>query len=142
MLVKPAAVVTNYTQKMVDQGFLEFNWVPDWYELTPPEGQGFEDEQSPSPPLKVEKPRPKPVKVLDPKKAGKSGGEDVEMAEVEEARLKRTIKRTEKARSSSKMRMRTTTMRSLRPSLRVLRRGALQHGLWVAGGRACPRGRC
>ena len=98
MLIKPAAVVTNYTQKMVDRGFLEFDWVPDQYELTPPEGQGFEEEPSPSPPPKVEKPRLKPVKVSDSKKAGKSGGEDVEMAEVEEARLKRTIKRTEKAR--------------------------------------------
>ena len=98
MLIKPAAVVTNYAQKMVDRGFLEFDWVQDRYELTPPEGQGFEEEPSPSPPPKVEKPRPKPVKVSDPKKAGKSGGEDVEMAEVEEARPKRTIKRTEKAR--------------------------------------------
>ena len=98
MLIKPAAVVTNYAQKMVDQGFLEFEWVPDRYELTPPKGQGFEEEPSPSPPLKVEKPRPKPVKVSDSKKAGKSGGEDVEMVEVEEARPKRTIKRTEKAR--------------------------------------------
>ena len=98
MLIKPAAVVTNYTQKMVDRGFLEFDWVPDRYELTPPEGQEFEEEPSPSPPPKVEKPRPKPVKVSDSKKAGKSGGEDVEMAEVEEARPKRTIKRTEKAR--------------------------------------------
>ena len=98
MLIKLAAVVTNYTQKMVDRGFLEFDWVPDRYELTPPEGQGFEEEPSPSPPLKVEKPCPKPVKVSDSKKAGKLGGEDVEMAEVEEARLKRMIKRTEKAR--------------------------------------------
>ena len=98
MLIKPAAVVTNYTQKMVDWGFLKFDWVPDWYELTPPKGQGFKEEPSPSPPPKVEKPRPKPVKVSDPKKAGKLGGEDVEMAEVEEARPKRTIKRTEKAR--------------------------------------------
>ena len=98
MLIKPAAVVTNYTQKMVDRGFLEFDWVPERYELTPPEGQEFEEEPSPSPPPKVEKPRPKLVKVSDPKKAGKSGGEDVEMAEVEEARPKRTIKRTEKAR--------------------------------------------
>ena len=98
MLIKPAAVVTNYAQKMVDRGFLEFDWVPDRYELTPPEGQEFEEEPSPSPPPKVEKPRPKPVKVSDSKKAGKSGGGDVEMAEVEEARPKRTIKRTEKAR--------------------------------------------
>ena len=98
MLIKPAAVVTNYTQKMVDWGFLEFDWVPERYELTPPEGQEFEEEPSPSPPPKVEKPRPKPVKVSDSKKAGKSGGEDVEMAEVKEARPKRTIKRTEKAR--------------------------------------------
>ena len=60
MLIKPAAVVTNYTQKMVDRGFLEFDWVPECYELTPPEGQEFEDERSPSPPLKAEKPCPKP----------------------------------------------------------------------------------
>ena len=98
MLIKPAAVVTNYTQKMVDRGFLEFDWVLDRYELTPPEGQGFEEEPLPSPPPKVEKPCLKPVKVSDSKKAGKSGGEDVEMAEVEEARPKRTIKRTKKAK--------------------------------------------
>ena len=98
MLIKLVAVVTNYTQKMVDRGFLEFDWVPERYELTPPEGQEFEEEPSPSPPPKVEKPRPKPMKVSATKKAGKSGGEDVEMAEVEEARPKRTIKRTEKAR--------------------------------------------
>ena len=98
MLIKLAAVVTNYTQKMVDRGFLKFDWVPDRYELTPPKGQGFKEELSPSPPLKVEKLHPKPVKVSDSKKAGKSGGEDVEMAEVEEACPKRTIKRTEKAR--------------------------------------------
>ena len=98
MLIKPAAVVTNYTQKMVDRGFLEFNWVPDRYELTPPEGQGFEDKQSPSPPPKAEKLHPKLVKVLATKKAGRTSEEDVEMVEVEEAHPKRMIKRTLKAR--------------------------------------------
>ena len=70
MLIKPAAVVTSYAQKMVDRGFLEFDWVPDRYELTPPEGQGYGGERSPSPPPEAEKRRPKPIKVSPTKKAG------------------------------------------------------------------------
>ena len=75
-------------QAMVDKGFIEFGWAPEQFELRLPKGLESEEERSPSP----------PPKVSSTKKAGKAGGEDMEMAEAEEVRPKRTVKRTAKAR--------------------------------------------
>ena len=98
MLIKPATVVVNFAQRMVDEGFIKFDWVPEPYQLRLPEGQEFVDEESSQPP-KAGKERPKPTpRVETTKKVVGAGAEDVQMAEVEQFPPKRLVKRTPKAR--------------------------------------------